>query len=220
MVQPPRRFHGGEFSEQLGDRQVAGSPNITGVLPVPVNAPVGLAPPSPVQVQSVFDTRPLSGYDFAFDGFFKFGGEAGTDNVSVQVPNGYSAVLRTVEFEFTPPIANAVDVVGSGGPASMALFLLRDGGTLPSNVVRLRGVAAEYRWLTHQVYGQAQTMGARIAFDAGGAAPIYNPVDDGLDVTVRFFGVLIPYRGLPPTEEVGSDPVMVRDYVQMQGGPK
>lgn len=220
MNQPPRRPGqgrplGGEFAESLGDRQIAGTPNIRGIIPTPTDAPVGLAPPSPLQVQSVFDTRPIAGYDFAFDGFFQFGGEAGASQVEVQVPNGYTAVLRRVEWDFVPAIAMATSQVGAGGPPSFSLTLLRDGGGIPNNVVRLRGLTSSYEWATHQVFAAQQFMGARLAFAAGGADPIYDAATNGMDVTVRFFGVLIPSRALPAVEEVGSDPVLVRDYVEL-----
>jgi len=214
---PTSRPLGGEFAETIGDRQQAGDPDIRGVLPRPHNVPPGIAPPSPLQVQSVFDTRPLSAYDFAFDGFGVFGDEAPPFLVEAQVPNGYTAVLRRVQFEFTPPLALAVSPVGSGGPPLFQFFLTRDAGVIPANVVRFRGVCAEYEWQTHQVFGMNSFMGVRGAFAAGGAEPIYPP-DDGIDVTVRFFGTLIPSRSLPPSEEVGSDPVMVRDFVKMQRG--
>ena len=220
MTQPPNRRQGGEFSEQLGDVQRQGSPNVTGVLPLPHNAPVGLAPPSPLQVQSVFDTRPIAGFDFAYDGFAQMGNENPQLVASARVPNGYTAVLRRVEFEFVPPIAMAVSQVGGGGPPFMQFFLTRDNGVIPENVVRFRGVSADYTWHTHQVFGMNALMGVRGNFVPGGAVPIDDPtsIGGGIDMTVRFFGVLIPSKSLPPTEEVGSDPVLVRDYVKMQKG--
>lgn len=92
------------------------------------------------------------------------------------------------------------------------MFITRDDATIPNNVVRFRGTLRDYTWHTHQVFGPLSLMGVRLTAAFDGVSPA------DAQATVRFFGVLIPSRSLPPTEEVGSDPVLIRDFVKMTRG--
>lgn len=203
--QPPRD----EFAQMIGEQTpLRGDPNVTGLGPPPTNAPAGIAPPSPLQVQSVFDTRPLAAYDFALTQTkgAAFSPEAPTAEVfPLTLPQGFTAVLRRIRIECTPGFQG--DTGYTGDIMNSLLFqITRDGATIPNNAIRF-GTLQDYTWETHQVFGFWQTLGMRIGWESG----LIDPAT-GLNYDFRFtyMGTLIPTKGLPPSEEIGSDPVIVR----------
>ena len=208
-----RRPPTGEFAEQIGESQSRGSPGLTGLGPPQQPSEVGIAPPSPLQVQSVFDTRPLSAFDFAFDTAGRITEGGAPLLLNADIPDGYTAVLRRLEIEATPGFLG--QTIAGGGyvtTAQMQVQLLRDGSPIPWNLVVFRNALGIYSWHTHQVFGFWQSMGAQFVI----VPPTLTGAFD-IGITARFFGVLIPSRSLPPTEEVGSDPVLVRQYVGVTG---
>lgn len=207
MNDPKKQRSPSEFAQTLGEQQRSGDRRVLGLGPPPTPSEIGIAPPSPLQVQSVFDTRPMAGFDFAFDGVLTIDGGEGlpTDTVDIAVPDGFTAILRTVELE-----AHA----GYLAPASgvLELVLTRSGATIPYNTVRFRASINTYTWHTHQVFGFWESFGVRIS-----GAMIPNAANT---FTARFFGVLVPSRSLPASDEVGSDPVLVRVYQQQTAGAR
>lgn len=200
----PRNSSQDEFTRQRGDLQRTGSPGLTGLGPPPVQAEVGLAPPPDVQVQSVFDTRPISAFDFAIDLTDRFGDEVSpVFLVSTEVPPGYVAVLRRVEVEVIQPL-----LIGTVDPGAsfFQLDLMRNGSAIPFNTVRFRSEFVFYDWPTHHVFGSGDTFGVRGSF----SLPILNPdpLVTELIGTARLFGTLIPSRNWAPSQEIGSPPVL------------
>lgn len=196
-----------EFAQQRGDVQRQGSPGLTGLGPPQTYAPVGLPPPPELQVQSVFDTRPISAFDFAFDLTDRFGNElTPVFFVTEAVPAGYVAVLRRVEVEVIQPL-----LIGTIDPSTsfFQLDLLRNGAVIPFNTVRFRSEFVFYDWPTHHVFGPGETLGVRGSF----SLPIINPDPTGVELigTARMFGTLIPTRNYPPSQEIASPPVLTRE---------
>lgn len=189
------------FDVSIGDRQRRGD-RVLAVPPSMGHVPVGIAPPDPLNVVSVFDTRPISAYDFAHDGsdIMSVGDAATPLDVSMTVPGGYTAVLRSVRWEFIP---NGSVNLDSTTANTMNLNLLRNGAVIDNNVLVLRGALDTFVWETHQVFGQGETLGARVR----GSWLV--PVADLL-VSVHLQGVLIPTKNRPPEVEIASAPVITQ----------
>ena len=185
-----------EFEQQRGEIQRRGNRRVLGLGAPREPSVVGIAPPANLQVQSVFDTRPIAAYDFAISDSVDFGGlNSSSAAIQVEVPDGYTAVLRRVELEIVPALLY-------DGLDGADIFLTRDDSAIPNNDVRLRAAFTSYTWDTHQVFGFWQRFGVRLIC---GVAP---PVVPEPKLTVRFFGVLIPSRSLPYPDEIASGPVV------------
>jgi hypothetical protein len=207
-----------EFDRMRGEVQRPG----TRVLAVPAPeppAPVGIAPPDPRNVVSNFDTRPIGAFDFAQSGHATMGnGEANTfSDVSIDVPDGYTAVLRRVRVEWSPPAAMLIaqPAAGASPTHTFLISLLRNSGVIPFNTVEFLGDLDLFEWKTHQVFGFWETMGVRLSAPAGFLIP-FN-INNSVFVGVTFFGTLIPTKSRPPETEIASDPVIVRDYDSLKG---
>lgn len=190
-----------EFEESRGEFQRRGARGITGVPPNLGRVPVGIAPPEPLQVVSVFDTRPISAYDFLVtDSALWTSGDAAQDILEAIVPDGYTAVLRKLRIEFT---ANVVVNITSATANTAVMALLRNGGVIPNNTWTARGELIVIEWLTHQVYGAGEVMGMQIS---GSRA---SPAADVI-VNVNFSGTLIPTKSKPPETEIASPALLTR----------
>lgn len=211
-----------EFERMRGEVQLPGT-RVLAVPPPEPPAPVGIAPPDPRNVVSNFDTRPIGAYDFAHTEVVNMHNEDEADVVSgvfsFPVPDGYTAALRRVRIEFTPPGAMRI-----GNPAAvddpttfLTMSLTRDGGIIPNNSVRFFGILDQYEWDTHQVFGFWETMGLLISVEGAFAIPA--DFNIGMFVAVTFFGVLIPTKSRPPEVEIASDPVVIRDYENLINEP-
>lgn len=203
----------GEFDRMRGEVQHPGS-RIIGLRPDAPPPPIGIAPPDPRNVVSMFDTRPIGAYDFANTQVVTMGnGEAiKVQTVNFDVPDGYTAVLRRVRVEFTPPGAMLAAQPAAGAVASkfLTMSLLRSGGVIPNNSVRLFGNLDQYEWPTHQVFGFWEAIGLLLDPGTGFVIPL-SPLN-ALFVGVTFMGTLIPTKSRPPETEIASDPVVTRDY--------
>lgn len=208
---PPRTED--EFARMRGEVQHHGT-RVLAVPPPEPPAPVGIAPPDPRNVVSNFDTRPIGAYDFAHSGHVTMGnGEVTTfASVNFSVPDGYTAVLRRIRVEFTPPASMQVaqPAAGASPTNTFLMSILRNEAVVPNNTVELLGALDVFEWDTHQVYGFWESMGLRLVQATSFAIPAN--VADAVFVGVTFFGVLIPTKSKPPAIEIASDPVVVRDY--------
>lgn len=185
-----------EFDGQRGERQQRGDARVYGLGAPREPGQVGLSPPANLQVQSVFDTRPIAAFDFAFSLVGDFGGAlSAVFTGQQQAPNGYTAVLRRVEVEVTPPLLNA-------GPDGVVLMLTRDDSSIQNNEVVIHAPFVAYTWETHHVFGFWQRFGLRAMC---GAPP---PMSPPSKLVARFFGTLIPSRSLPYPDEIASGPVV------------
>ncbi len=120
-----------EFSEQRGDWQTGASLDIPGADLLQDDSSVAAMqqapltePPSDFNVRSVFDARPVNGYDFNYSAAFtETGGELW--QAQFNVPTGYRAIPRewTVFYDSPPP-----------GPASNStVTILQNGAAVPNN---------------------------------------------------------------------------------------
>lgn len=211
------RMRGGEFAQNIGEVVHRGD-QVLAVPPSGPPIPVGIAPPSPLQVQSVFDTRPIAAYDFCFSAVQAFGNEGpATFNQSVQVPAGYTAVLRRVEFAILPIFIGNVALFTTADGVLTAQ-LLRDGVSIANNAASYRGTVTNIDWPTHQVFGFWETFGLQVVI---GGFPISGEISTtNYSGEVRFYGTLIPSRSYPAQDEIASGPVLTREYVQLQLGDK
>jgi len=201
-----------EFARQIGDIQRHGDDRVHGLgRDYPKNIPVGIPPPALLHVQAAFDTRPIGAYDFALEAFDSIRAYPATIDLTTALPAGYTAVLRRVQLDIQPSFVGRVGASGTYTPF-LQLSLLRTGSVIPSNTIRLRGSVSGYEWPTHQVFGFFETLGIRVAYNG----PALSGSD--YDVTARFFGTLIPTKGMPPPNEIASGPTPVRVYAPA-GGP-
>lgn len=205
-----------EFARMRGEIQHPGS-RVLAVPPPSPPAPIGIAPPDPRNVVSNFDTRPIGAYDFAFTGTLSWtNGEVAppSKQFSVDVPDGFTAALRRVRFEWVP---SGMVNVGSALIRVVHIDLLRASGVIPNNRVDFYGMLTTYEWPTHQVFGYWETMGVQVNPEFGFGIPLAD--GDTINVAVTFMGVLIPTKSRPPEVEIASDPVVVRDYETLSKEP-
>lgn len=191
----------GEFDSARGEQQRPGAKGLKAVPPDRGPIPVGIAPPEPLQVVSVFDTRPISAYDFVASSTALWtSGDAAQDILQSAVPVGYTAVLRRLRIEFT---SNGAVNLSSATANVATLRLLRNGAPIPNNTLQLRGALDVLEWPTHQVFGANEFFGMQIAGSRE------TPVADVI-VNVNFFGTLIPTKSKPPETEIASPAVLTR----------
>src|SRR5262245_50792115 len=89
--------------------------------------PLG-SPPKPVDVRSVYDTRPINAFDFNIPAFNTVVSDASSVTVSFNVPEGFVCVLRNFDLWFE-------DGAGSGQDRSDFLWTLQlNGGDYPYNI--------------------------------------------------------------------------------------
>jgi hypothetical protein len=190
------------FAVSIGDRQRHGD-HVLGVPPSMADVPVGIAPPEPLQVVSIFDTRPISAYDFCFNDFGIFDpGEVDPIVVlEAPVPPGYTAALRRLEIEFTP---NGIVNLDAAGIDGIQLQLLRNGSPIPHCIFFIRGAMDDFVWPTHQVFGADDVMGLQMV----GTYAI--PAGDPVIINANFMGVLIPTKSKPPETEIASPAVLTQ----------
>lgn len=207
MKKPPGMS---EFASTLGDTQrQGGGPGILALtrdpraqMPVPVagslDARARAAAAQPRQVLSVFDTRPIASYDFAFAFTTTNNFDPASPFGSVTVPDGYTMVLRRVEFWPIPAFSGAAMV------DFLSVRLTRDGVAIQLNEVRVYGSFDSYGFDTHQVAGQGHELG--VSWSVGGAPAS----GDIYDIPFQLYGNLLRTDSRPPETEVGSPPLITR----------
>jgi hypothetical protein len=133
-----------EFAEQIGDFQTGASVDQPGAdllfddhaVAAMQATPLG-EPSSDFDVRSVFDSRPVNGYDFNYSApFSQTGGASGAGwSVSFSVPNGYRAVPREWSVQFDQTI---------GGPSSNSVASLTQGNSsVPNNNAIIIGMGTD-----------------------------------------------------------------------------
>jgi len=197
----------GGFSHDIGETQRSGDARVLGLSRAPSMAGVAGSEQAridlPLQVQSIFDTRPIEAYDFSLE---IVGQPPQNENFdfSAAVPDQYTMILRRIEFQFFPPFVGGVT---SATGSDLTLWLMRNSIQIPNNVVTLRASYPTYTWETHQVFGSGQTYGIGGLFEVLDPPPVSG---SSLEFIARFMGTLILSRGRPPQHEVGSLPTFVR----------
>lgn len=204
--------HPGEFDLERGETQRSGDKDTLGLgRSLPPNIQVGIAPPDPLQVVSNFDTRPIGAYDFALnDTALIGGGETNVVAINFDIPDGYTAVLRNVHIEFTPPLI-VNNILDATDATKLQLRLLRDNTTVPNNLYVIRGSATLIDWATHIIYGFWETMGVQFTRIGG----FFAPANTRVNLTMQ--GTLVPTKGRDPTTELASDPLLIRTLAELPG---
>lgn len=153
------------------------------------NTPLG-SPPKPVDVRSVYDTRPINGFDF------NISASAATDSNTTKavlffnVPEGFVAVLRNFDVWFEPNPASALK---SGFNWSLQL----NGGDYPYNLNVPFGVAVD-RETCFMIANEFNTVGLRLTLGTAFSFP-----DPGT-AFARFYGNFLLKSGLPAALEIGN----------------
>lgn len=149
--------------------------------------PIG-APPKPVDVRSVWDTRPINAFDFNIPVSLS-APSTGTEAVlEFTVPEGFVCVLRNFDIWFEP---NPVGLNRSDTTWSLQL----NGGDYPYNIGVWFGVAID-RETCFMVANEFNTVGLRIVHAAGFVTPG--------SIFARFYGNFLQKSGLPPSLEIGN----------------
>lgn len=145
-------------------------------------------PPKPVDVRSVYDTRPVNAFDFnisASDATLSTDTQA---SLFFQVPEGFVCVLRNFDIWMEPG--------PTGLERSAFLWSLQlNGGDYPYNLNVPFGVMVD-RETCFMIANEFNTVGLRIVAN-GGVFPIGS-------VFARFYGNFLLKSGLPPNLEIGN----------------
>lgn len=190
---PPGRPRLGGFSHDRGETVVPGSLDLYAVRrPLPP-IPVGPAPPNERQVISVFDSRPIGGYDMCISGSFSL--YSGAALITVMSPIGYSAIVRRIELESSP---------GYVAPNDMEWVFQSAGVFQPSwnwamgRILNERGIDVFFPVPPNTPFGIKEIGGGFVG--ATTSATVY----------ARFIGNLLLDDSTPVTQQVGSMPPGVR----------
>jgi hypothetical protein len=138
----------GEHEEQRGDFQASSCYEIPGADLLQDDAseaalmrsPLG-EPPTDFTVRSVYDVRPVNGYDFNYFKSATITLSSGAWMVTFNVPPGYRAVVRHYEVEFDA-------CFGPGGgvfaPSGSTASLQQNGANVPNNQTLDAGFGAAF----------------------------------------------------------------------------
>lgn len=154
--------------------------------------PLG-APPKPVDVRSVYDTRPINAFDFNISDSATTEASVTTQVIlSFQVPEGFVCVLRNFDvwFEPNPVILNKSEILWS---------LQLNGGDFPYNLSIPMGIAVD-RETCFMIANEFNTVGVRITGAVPGAS---QPFATGF-AFARFYGNFLLKSGLPASLEIGN----------------
>lgn len=136
--------------------------------------PVG-TPPSCYDVRSVYDSRPVNTYDFHITGVAEFATTDRARVVEMSVPEGYVAVLRSVEAWFQPAPLGA-----DRSNTSMSMQL--NGGDYPNNQFITIGASTDQPIPMFILADEFNRLGAKVTVSTLGYAG---------DVYVHFYGQFI-----------------------------
>lgn len=150
--------------------------------------PIG-SPPKPVDVRSVYDTRPVNAFDFNIPASAATVSTSSSSTVFFQVPEGFIAVLRNFDIWFEP---NPVGVNRSNFTWSLQL----NGGDYPYNIGVPFGIGID-RETVFLLANEFNTIGLRISTVAPG-------VFVAGFAFARFYGNFLLKSGLPPSLEIGN----------------
>lgn len=176
----------GGFEQARGERQVTGTPGIVAVTPQPGNIPIGPAPPHIRQVLSVYDSRPIGGYDFVLTGSFT--PYLSVARADVTSPQGYVTVVRRIEMFADPAFLN--------GSAPLWNFFAN-------------GVAATaWEWRTPSLVTSEGldtffVIPPNVGFGLRSGSAFFV---GGSTIYVRYIGNLLLDSNEPPSEQVGQLP--------------
>lgn len=183
--QLPATPDAGIAERQMGTRQQAFE-----------GAPIG-EPPVDADVRSVYDVRPINGYDvnLALESpSFNFGGTA-TPQVGViisSVPLGYVFVIRQLDHYLNPQ-------PGASSRAQVTLTLTKNAAAVPGNVNVPVGTESQGLFRTFIVFDENEQFGARCTVSLPSGSPATSAV-----LGVNFYGNFIRKTGRSANLEIGN----------------
>lgn len=192
-----------EFAAQRGELQRRGDPRTYGLpAPLPENIPLAPAPGYSRHVYSIFDARPLGGYDFAISTILSIDGTPGTVDFTFITPAGYVSFLKGVEISSATPVFLDPGVIFPLNEIGVEYRLLSDDTVIPNVRWLVTDDVLSQKFDTAVVYGPELLAGLRMT-----KLPSTDFIgfDETLAVVVRFYGTLILNTGEPYIEQVGSD---------------
>lgn len=147
-------------------------------------------PPKPVDVRSVYDTRPVNGFDFNI--VENAGAEEGTAVrlLNFQVPEGFICVLRNFDIWFETATFPSEEKSG------VTWTLLLNGGAYAYNEDVPFGVAVD-RETCFMIADEFNSVGLRIVSTAGNFS-------SGAETYARFYGNFLLKSGLPAALAIGN----------------
>jgi hypothetical protein len=148
--------------------------------------------PLDADVRSVFDTRPINGFDtiFVSDGELTGGEGPVYITYTFSVPENYIVVIRAVKF-----VASGIPILGLN-PAFVKMSLLVNGGAVP-NYVDIPEVIYGHWLPAHVIAGVNQTFGAVLVIGGG-------TINLGFTVTAMFHCNLLLATGQPANMEIAN----------------
>jgi hypothetical protein len=160
--------------------------------------------PLDADVRSVFDTRPINGFDtiFVSDGETT-GSEPVIQTYTFSVPENYIAVIRGIKF-----VANKMPV-SLLDPTLVKMSLLVNGGTVP-NYINIPEVIYGHWIPAHVIAGVNQTFGAIFYLDV---------LPAGFTLTAMFHCNLLLATGQPANMEI-ANPKPVKPTPPPQNTPQ
>lgn len=148
------------------------------------NTPLG-SPPQCVDVRSVYDTRPINGFDFNIQ--TSGGADPTPDLLQFQVPEGYVCVLRSFDIW----IENPIPAIAKSGAA---WTLILNGGDVPYNGPVSFGSAVDDETV-FLIADEFNMVGLRITvFTGGELTTIY----------ARFYGNFLLKTAVPAPWQIGN----------------
>jgi hypothetical protein len=152
------------------------------------NTPLG-SPPKPVDVRSVYDTRPINAFDFNISASASVNSVSPSATLFFSVPQGFICVLRNFDIWFEPnPVAS--------DRSAFQWSLQLNGGDFPYNLNVPFGIAVD-RETCFMIANEFNTVGLRITL--GTAAEFADGTIFG-----RFYGNFLLKSGLPSALEIGN----------------
>lgn len=170
------------------------------------STPVG-SPPSCYDVRSVFDSRPVNTYDFHITTGADYGQEVDANvTIEMTVPEGYMAILRSIEVWFEPSSFGA-----NRSAASLTMQL--NGGDYPNNVDMLIGTATDQAIPMFLLADEFNRIGAKVTQLFAGAE-LYNG-----EVFAHFYGNFVLKSGRAYPFEV-ANPVLNGQCAPVRAPPQ
>lgn len=176
------------------------------------------APKMDFNVRSVFDSRPVNGFDFVQSAVMEFTFDAcsgiiiDTDNGALfRVPFGRVAVIRSVEFGSISTDADGGAMISNNAAFDVQVQLVRNGANTlpidmspaatPAGAVYKQGIPikAPYSFDTFQIVDELETFGLNILVYSTAS------LDNGTwYLPVKFFGNLLIKTGVPSNFEIAN----------------
>lgn len=137
-------------------------------------------PPVVYDVRCIFDSRPVSGYDFTFSNTTNFSSTQTSQVFTFQTPQGYRAIPREWKVTFSQiPIASDDQIVA---------FLQANGADVPNNRAFI-GAGTTFPIKSFYLVEEYAPFGMRVDYSGYGGTPA------GF-ISIQVYGNLLPVTGV------------------------